>query len=80
MKDVVDRYPIATWKCYTQWGPNGGSGFELDSPDVGIPFIERARELGVRNIASTRVCSSRGSRRNWGDARTSAAPQHYTPT
>ena len=49
MKDAVDRYPIAAWKCYTQWGPNG-IGFELDSPDVGIPFIERARELGVRNI------------------------------
>src|SRR5215475_10758654 len=49
MKDAIDRYPIAAWKCYTQWGP-AGIGFELDSPDVGIPFIERARELGVRNI------------------------------
>ena len=49
MKDAVDRYPIKAWKCYTQWGPKG-VGFELDSPDVGIPFIERARELGVRNI------------------------------
>jgi uncharacterized protein len=51
MKDAVDRYPIKAWKCYTQWGwgPNG-AGFELDSPDIGIPFIERARELGVRNI------------------------------
>ena len=49
MKDAVDRYPIAAWKCYTQWGPEG-RGFELDSPYVGIPFIERARQLGVRNI------------------------------
>src|SRR6476469_2510358 len=49
MKDAVDRYPIAAWKCYTQWGPQG-RGFELDSPEVGIPFIERARELGVRNF------------------------------
>ena len=55
MKDAVDRYPIKAWKCYTQWGPNG-VGFELDSPDVGIPFIERARELGVRNI-----CIHKGS-------------------
>ena len=23
MKDAVDRYPIAAWKCYTQWGPKG---------------------------------------------------------
>ena len=49
MRDAVDRYPIAAWKCYTQWGPEG-VGWELDSPDVGIPFIERARELGVRTI------------------------------
>jgi predicted TIM-barrel fold metal-dependent hydrolase len=49
MKDAVDRYPIKAWKCYTQLGP-AGIGFELDSPDVGILFIERARELGVRNI------------------------------
>ena len=57
MKDAVDRYPIAAWKCYTQWGPKG-SGFELDSPEVGIPFIERARELGVRNNWPQRCGSS----------------------
>jgi uncharacterized protein len=49
MEDAVARYPIAAWKCYTQWGPQG-VGWELDSPDVGIPFIEQARRLGVRNI------------------------------
>jgi uncharacterized protein len=51
MKDASDRYPIAAWKCYTQWGPTG-IGFELDSPEVGVPFIERARELGIRNICT----------------------------
>ena len=49
MEEADRRYPIAAWKCYTQWGPDG-VGWELDSPDVGIPFIEQARELGVRNI------------------------------
>jgi hypothetical protein len=49
MADVLARYPVAAWKCYTQWGPEG-VGWELDSPEVGIPFIERARELGVRTI------------------------------
>jgi hypothetical protein len=49
MEDAVGRYPIAAWKCYTQWGPEG-VGWELDSPEVGIPFIEQARALGVRNI------------------------------
>jgi hypothetical protein len=49
MADAVARYPIAAWKSYTQWGP-GGVGWELDSPEVGIPFIEQAKALGVRNI------------------------------
>jgi hypothetical protein len=49
MADAVARYPIAAWKCYTQWGPQG-VGWELDSPEVGIPFIEQARALGIRII------------------------------
>jgi hypothetical protein len=49
MQDAVARYPIAAWKCYTQWGPQG-VGWELDSPDVGMPFIEQARTLGIHNI------------------------------
>jgi len=49
MEDALARYPIAAWKSYTQWGPDG-IGWELDSPAVGIPFIEQARALGVRNI------------------------------
>jgi hypothetical protein len=49
MQDAVARYPIAAWKCYTQWGPQG-VGWELDSPNVGVPFIEQARALGIRNI------------------------------
>jgi hypothetical protein len=49
MQDAVARYPIAAWKCYTQWGPQG-VGWELDSPDVGVPFIEQARALGIHNI------------------------------
>jgi predicted TIM-barrel fold metal-dependent hydrolase len=49
MEEAIRRYPIAAWKSYTQWGPDG-VGWELDSPEVGIPFIEQARSLGVRNI------------------------------
>jgi hypothetical protein len=49
MGEAARRYPIAAWKCYTQWGPDG-VGWELDSEAVGIPFIERARELGIKNI------------------------------
>jgi len=49
MDELASRYPIAAWKTYTQWGPDG-KGFYLDD-DIGIAFIEKARKLGVRNIA-----------------------------
>ena len=49
MDQLASRYRIAAWKTYTQWGPDG-RGFFLDD-DVGIAFIEKARKLGIRNIA-----------------------------
>jgi uncharacterized protein len=49
MEEAADRYPIEAWKSYTQWGPEG-VGWELDNPAIGIPFIEKARALGIRNI------------------------------
>ncbi len=49
MREQKERHDIAAWKTYTQWGPEG-EGYWLDSPGVGIPFIEKARSLGVRNI------------------------------
>ncbi len=50
MQQAAEEYEIAAWKCYTQWGPNG-VGWWLDDPDVGIPFIEQARRLGIKTIA-----------------------------
>lgn len=49
MSAAASRWPIAAWKVYTQWGPDG-KGWALDDPAIGIPFIERARALGVRTI------------------------------
>ena len=49
MDQLAENYPIAAWKTYTQWGPDG-VGFYLDD-DVGLAFIEKARALGVNNIA-----------------------------
>ena len=49
MDVLAERYRIAAWKTYTQWGPEG-KGFFLDD-DIGLQFIEKARKLGVRNIA-----------------------------
>ena len=49
MDMLAEKYKVAAWKTYTQWGPDG-RGFFLDD-DVGLAFIEKARKLGVRNIA-----------------------------
>lgn len=45
-------YPLSAFKTYTQFGPrDGDAGFFLDDERYGLPFIERARRLNVRNIA-----------------------------
>ena len=49
MDELVSRHKISAFKTYTQWGPDG-TGFFLDD-EVGISFIEKAQQLGVRNIA-----------------------------
>jgi hypothetical protein len=49
MDELAARHPIAAWKTYTQWGPEG-KGFFLDD-DAGLAMIEKARKLGIRNIA-----------------------------
>ena len=49
MAELASRYRIAAWKTYTQWGPDG-KGFYLDD-EPGIAMIEKARKLGIRNIA-----------------------------
>ena len=50
MDTLASQWGIAAWKTYTQWGPDG-RGFFLDDEDTGIPFIEKARSLGVKIIA-----------------------------
>ncbi|WP_293677345.1 amidohydrolase family protein [uncultured Phenylobacterium sp.] len=42
-------FGVTAFKTYTQWGP-GGDGFFM-TDDVGIRFVEKARKLGVKNIA-----------------------------
>jgi predicted TIM-barrel fold metal-dependent hydrolase len=49
MDQLAENYDISAWKTYTQWGPDG-TGFFLDD-DVGLAFIEKARKLGIKNIA-----------------------------
>jgi predicted TIM-barrel fold metal-dependent hydrolase len=48
MEELAANYPVSAWKTYTQWGPDG-KGFYL-TDDAGVRFVEKARELGIRNI------------------------------
>ncbi len=49
MAEVHKEYNISAWKVYPQWGPKG-VGWWVDDPAIGIPFIEEARKIGVKNI------------------------------
>ena len=49
MDELAARHKIAAWKTYTQWGPDG-KGFYLDDAP-GLAMIEKARKLGIRNVA-----------------------------
>jgi len=48
MDELAETYGVSAWKTYTQWGPDG-EGFYL-TDDTGLAFIEKARDLGVKNI------------------------------
>ncbi len=61
MEMLARDFKVSAFKTYTQWGPDG-NGFALTDEDTGIAFIERARALGVRNIAIHKgIPFSRGS-------------------
>src|SRR5438128_2924198 len=49
MNELKEKWGVSAWKTYTQWGPDGQGFFLTD--DIGIRFIEKARKLGVKNIA-----------------------------
>lgn len=49
MDELASRFRVSAWKTYTQWGPDG-RGFHLDD-EPGIALIEKARKLGIANIA-----------------------------
>ena len=49
MDELKERWDVCGWKTYTQFGP-GGAGFFLSDEETGIPFIEKARKLGVNII------------------------------
>lgn len=51
MEELKEKWGIVAWKTYTQWGPGEAPvGYFLDDEATGIPFIEKARALGVKTI------------------------------
>jgi predicted TIM-barrel fold metal-dependent hydrolase len=48
MDELAERWQVAAWKTYTQWGPDGRGFFLSDA--IGTRFIERARRLGIKVI------------------------------
>ena len=45
MQARAEAMDVAAWKIYTPYAPNG-TGWQLDDEALGIPVIEKARELG----------------------------------
>ena len=61
--DMMDRWSDwckpAGWKVYTMFGPEADRGYKYDAPqwmlddeEFGLPFLRRARELGVRIVCA----------------------------
>ena len=48
MNELAERWKIAAWKTYTQYGPEGRGYFLSDPP--GIAMIEKARKLGIKVV------------------------------
>jgi hypothetical protein len=51
MEKLAKDFKISAWKVYTPWGPKG-EGWSLDDEKIGIPMIEKARELGIKLICA----------------------------
>jgi predicted TIM-barrel fold metal-dependent hydrolase len=67
MQRVKEAHGVSAWKCYTPWGPgNGNTGWWLDS-DVGLQFIERGRQLGVKLFCCHKGLPLPGFDNNYGD-------------
>jgi hypothetical protein len=68
MQRMVEEHGIAAWKAYTQWGPQG-RGFWLDDPEIGLPFLEHSRRLGVKTICVHKGLLLPGFEKNFGSCR-----------
>ncbi len=51
MEKISKQYRIAAWKLYTLLGPDG-IGYWHHDEKVGIPVLEKARELGIKLVCT----------------------------
>jgi len=51
MEATAGTGEVAAFKVYTAWGA-GGRGYALDDPAIGLPVVDKARQLGVRVICA----------------------------
>ena len=59
MERDVERFGPVGWKCYTLGLPGrGGGGWWLDDEAVGVPFVEKAIEVGVPLICAHKGISA----------------------
>ncbi|HKU36985.1 MAG TPA: amidohydrolase family protein [Polyangiales bacterium] len=67
-KIAAEHKPLGAWKCYTPWGPgNGVTGFWLDDPMTGIPFIQQGIKVGLKTFACHKGLPLPGFDNNFGD-------------
>jgi predicted TIM-barrel fold metal-dependent hydrolase len=64
MSDLAEEFSPSAWKIY----PHEGR-LLLDSDELGPPFVERARALGIRRVAAHRGLSNNGSYTSSGSPR-----------
>jgi hypothetical protein len=65
---AAEKAPVGAWKCYTPWGPGDGvTGFWLDDPMTGIPFIQKGIEVGIKTFACHKGLPLPSFDNNYGD-------------
>jgi hypothetical protein len=47
MSNAVQSGPPVAFKVYTAWSPSG-QGFSLEDPNIGLPTVQHAQDLGVK--------------------------------
>ncbi len=51
MDELIEKWDIAGWKTYTQYGETYDSGWWLNDEGHGRAFLEKVRASGVKNIS-----------------------------